>query len=88
MTIIGRRSIGVDEFNTLNDNIEIMEASTLDVLSKLMPSPGFKAIYTFPVEFRALAPRQKGHGKPQDDRAIYTPFVLFIAKPAIKSIVK
>lgn len=51
----------------------------------LKPQPAFQAIYKFPEEFRGLVPRRKGMEAPKSGRAMYTPFVSFIAKPAVNS---
>lgn len=85
MVIVGRRSISMDDFGEVNCDIEEMEDASLNMLAGLKPRPAFVATYTFPEEFRALAPRRKGKEAPRHGRAIYTPFVSFIAKLAVNT---
>lgn len=85
MVIVGRRRIDMDDFEDVNWDIEGMEDATLNALAGLIPRPTFVATYTFPAEFRALAPRHKGKEAPKDGSAIYTPFVSFIAKLAVNA---
>ncbi|EHP40349.1 hypothetical protein OR16_26428 [Cupriavidus basilensis OR16] len=85
MVIVGRRSIDMLDFDDINEGIEWMEDTSVEMLAGLKPRPAFVATYTFPEEFRALTPRRKGKEAPKNGRAIYTPFVSFIAKAAVNS---
>lgn len=85
MVIVGRRRIDMDDFEEVNWDIEAMEDLSLNALAGLAPPPAFVATYTFPEEFRALAPRHKGKEAPKDGSVIYTPFVSFIAKLAVNT---
>ncbi len=85
MVIVGRRSINMKDFDVVNRDIGGMEDTTLEMLASLTPRPAFVATYTFPEEFRALAPRRKGKEAPKQGRAIYTPFISFIAKPVVNA---
>ncbi|CAO3941180.1 hypothetical protein [Achromobacter mucicolens] len=85
MVLVGRRSVNMEQLDDLNEDgcVESMREDTLEVLGGLKPAPTFKAMYTFPREFRALAVRRKGRVSPNDDRVMFTPFVAFIAKPSV-----
>lgn len=85
MVIVGRRNTSRDNFPSLNSELESMQNESVEVLNGLAPKPEFQALYTFPEEFRGVVPRRKGVATPKDGRAIYTPFVSFIAKPAVNS---
>lgn len=87
MVLVGRRSVDMEQLDDLNEDgwVESMRDHTLKVLLGLTPSPTFKAMYTFPREFRALAPRRRGQAAPKDGRVMFTPFVAFIAKPSVNS---
>jgi hypothetical protein len=85
MVIIGRRSMArQDREDDHNSQIETMESDFMKAFTKLDPEPTFRALYTFPQEFRSLVPRKRGHADPSAGKAIYTPFVAFLAKSAIK----
>lgn len=88
MVVVGRRSINRNNFEKENNGIQAMEDDALNVLASLDPKPTFRAIYTFPTEFRALSPRRKGKEDPGNEQIMYTPFVLFIAKHAVNSTAK
>nr|CUV24074.1 conserved protein of unknown function [Ralstonia solanacearum]CUV37661.1 conserved protein of unknown function [Ralstonia solanacearum]CUV38860.1 conserved protein of unknown function [Ralstonia solanacearum]CUV64277.1 conserved protein of unknown function [Ralstonia solanacearum] len=84
MVIVGRRSI-VENAQFSDGDLKDMQDATTQMLAKLTPRPTFQAIYTFPSEFRTLVPRHKGVEVQKSGRAVYTPFVSFIAKPAVNS---
>ncbi|NYT78630.1 hypothetical protein H0A71_16685 [Alcaligenaceae bacterium] len=86
MVIVGRRNIRIDDFEGVDKGIELMEDRSLHALRSLSPRPTFTATYTFPKEFRGLVPRRKGKEAPKRGRVMYTPFVSFIARPAVNSI--
>jgi hypothetical protein len=85
MVIVGRRSTGRSNFPTLNNELVSMQNASADALTGLAPKPEFQALYTFPEEFRGVVPRRKGVAAPMEGKAIYTPFVSFIAKSAVNS---
>jgi hypothetical protein len=81
MVVIGRRVVS-DE--AMLDDITEMESKFLKQLESMKPRPLFMAMYTFPMEFRRLARRSRGQTS-RDGSTIYTPFVAFIARPAVSS---
>ncbi|MCA8248049.1 hypothetical protein LGN12_12840 [Burkholderia multivorans] len=83
MVVVGRRKTSVANIESLNESVDI--ESAINVLASLKPRPTFIATYAFPNEFRQLVPRQQGKEAPKEGTAMYTPFVLFIAKPAVNS---
>jgi hypothetical protein len=85
MVIVGRRSANRDNFPSLNNELEGMANASVEALAGLAPKPAFQAIYTFPEEFRGVLPRRRGVASPMNGKAIYTPFVSFIAKAAVNS---
>ncbi|MRW87532.1 hypothetical protein GJ698_26015 [Pseudoduganella sp. FT26W] len=85
MVVVGRRNADRAKFTDLNKDLRKMQNACATKLAELTPKPVFRAIYTFPEEFRGVVPRPKGVSKPVDGRAVYTPFVLFIAKAAVNS---
>jgi len=85
MILVGRRNVDMFDFEENNLDIDFMRDASLNELSGLKPSPTFKAVYTFPEEFRALALRKRGKATPGHGRAMFTPFVIFIAKPSVNA---
>lgn len=85
MVIVGRRSTGRNNFISLNSELISMQNAATEALTGLAPKPEFQALYTFPEEFRGVVPRRKGVAAPLEGKAIYTPFVSFIAKTAVNS---
>jgi len=83
MAVIAKRAVNVKKVKELDKGVESYGKDFLGALSKLVPKPQFQALYTFPAEFRCLAPRK--HGKPVDGNMIYTPFVAFIARSNVNS---
>lgn len=83
MAVIAKRAVNEKKVTELDMEIGSYEEDFLAALSKLDPKPQFHALYTFPAEFRCLAPRK--HGKPVDGNMIYTPFVAFIARSNVNS---
>jgi hypothetical protein len=64
--------------------IGALEADLIETLVRLDPEPTFRTLYTFPREFQALVPRKRGLPVVSNgDKAIYTPFVAFVARPAV-----
>jgi hypothetical protein len=77
MTVIAKRVANKEKAEKFNTNIDNEGLQFLTLLSKLEPTPQFKALYTFPQEFRCFARTSKGQPVEKD---IYTPFVAFIAR--------
>ncbi|WP_241070578.1 hypothetical protein [Achromobacter insuavis] len=73
------------DFEEKNSDIDFMRDVSLNELSGLKPSPTFKAVYTFPEEFRALTLRKRGKATLRHGGAMLPPFVIFIAKPSVKA---
>jgi len=86
MVLVGRRNTSVENVDTLNESIEVIEQSAIDAVAGLKPRPTFIATYAFPNEFRQLVPQRRGKVSPKEGSAMYTPFVLFIARPAVNSL--
>jgi len=64
--------------------ISALAVGLIETLVRLDPEPTFLTLYTSPKEFRALIPRKQGLAVvSNDDKAIYTPFVAFVAGPAV-----
>lgn len=76
LVVVGRRDAG----QSTEHDVEAYEKSFLGALSSFKPAPPYRAIYTFPEEFRRIAKKQNGlpSGKPT-----YMPFVAFLAKAAV-----
>lgn len=85
MVVVGRRNTALDGVALLNDGVKSSEVAFNEVLTGLRPRPTFHATYLFPEEFRCLALRRNGKAAPEEGRAMYTPFVSFIARPFVKS---
>jgi len=86
MVIVGKRNISTKSIDDMvNKDTAEMEERSQKALAALDPRPTFMASYTFPSEFRAISLRRNGREASVDGRAMYTPFVWFIAKPAVKS---
>ncbi len=86
MVIVGRRAIraiGTPDTKDLGNHLDDRRKEFEATLLSLEPRPTFLATYTFPEEFRFVVRKRKGRVAPSDDTSIYTPFVSFIAKPAI-----
>jgi hypothetical protein len=67
-----------------NMQIGALEADLIETLVRLNPEPTFRTPYTFPKEFQAPVPRKRGLAVvSNDNKAIYTPFVAFVAGPAV-----
>ncbi|AXW61547.1 hypothetical protein CJO94_05840 [Ralstonia solanacearum] len=87
MVVVGRRSMSAKNIAGVTDKeLQRMRDAATQTLNKLTPRPTFQAIYTFPSEFRALVSQRRGVEVRTSEQTIYTPFVAFIAKPAVNSI--
>ncbi|WP_124830922.1 MULTISPECIES: hypothetical protein [Burkholderia] len=84
MVLVGHRKTNIKNIGDLNESTDDKKA--VDVVANLSPRPTFIATYTFPNEFRQLVPRRQGKEAPKDGSVMYTPFVLFIARPSINSV--
>jgi hypothetical protein len=95
MVVIGRRAIsassgeddGVAQSSkkeVLDEGIEAMESCFMESFKGLKTPPTFRALYTFPQEFRQLAPRKEGRAVVNKSHSIYTPFVAFLGKALVK----
>jgi hypothetical protein len=83
MTVIAKRVASKEKVAEFDSEISNFEDSFIKELSQLEPKPQFLALYTFPKEFRCLAPRK--HGKPVDGNMIYTPFIAFVVRSNVNS---
>jgi len=84
MVVIGRRTMSTAREEGLDRDIDTMEQQFMESFKGLPRKPTFQAIYTFPQEFRQLAPRKEGRAVSSDDKVIYTPFVAFLAKAVVR----
>lgn len=85
MVVVGRRAISSESAKTLDEDISNLEDEFFKELAKLDKPPSFQAIYTFPKEFRQFVPRRNGRPATNLKNIIYTPFVAFLARPAVNS---
>jgi hypothetical protein len=85
MVVVGRRAVKLENIGTLNKLVPTMRDHAIQTLSQLENRPGFVASYTFPEEFRVLVRRRSGVALASGDSAIFTPFVIFLAKPAVNA---
>lgn len=95
MVVIGRRAMSTSneedgeagksgKKETLDAGIEEMESRFMESFKGLETPPTFRALYTFPQEFRQLAPRKEGRAVANRGKSIYTPFVAFLAKASVR----
>lgn len=95
MVVIGRRAMSVSneedgdaakpgKKEALDADIEGMASRFMESFKGLDNPPTFRALYTFPPEFRQLAPRQEGRAVANKGKSIYTPFVAFLAKASVR----